>query len=104
MNLCGRLQVLQDMGLPTGVELKTADPVKSEEAVVAASVEEMRPVVTPVETSAATGAANADATDAVEVQTCSVCVMMMSPLLFCSNFTDDMLFISDCSPTRTNPD
>uniref|UniRef100_A0A8C4HBQ3 Interleukin enhancer binding factor 3b n=1 Tax=Dicentrarchus labrax TaxID=13489 RepID=A0A8C4HBQ3_DICLA len=38
------VKVLQDMGLPTGVELKTAEPVKSEEAVVAANVEELRPV------------------------------------------------------------
>lgn len=68
MNLCGQLQVLQDMGLPTGVELKTAEPVKSEEAVVAATVEELKPVVAPVETTtAATGTATADATDAVEV-------------------------------------
>ncbi|XP_023286423.1 interleukin enhancer-binding factor 3 homolog, partial [Seriola lalandi dorsalis] len=59
------VKVLQDMGLPTGVELKTAETVKSEETAVA--VEELRPVVTPIETStAATGAASADATDAVE--------------------------------------
>ncbi|XP_041672901.1 interleukin enhancer-binding factor 3 homolog isoform X2 [Cheilinus undulatus] len=59
------VKVLQDMGLPTGVELKTAEPVKSEEAVVAATVEEMRPVATPVDTTtAATGTANTDSTNA----------------------------------------
>ncbi len=63
------------MGLPTGVDLKTAEPVKSEEAVVAATVEECKPVVTPVEsTTAATGTANADTTDAVEVKISSLCV------------------------------
>lgn len=73
MILCGSFQVLQDMGLPTGVELKTAEPVKSEEAVVTATVEEMRPVVTPVETTtAATGpAATENTADAAEVQSCS---------------------------------
>lgn len=66
INLCGQLQVLQDMGLPTGVELKTAESVKSEEA--PAAVEDLKPVVTPVETTtAATGAANTDTTDALEV-------------------------------------
>ncbi|XP_071387315.1 interleukin enhancer-binding factor 3 homolog isoform X2 [Centroberyx affinis] len=63
------VKVLQDMGLPTGVELKTAEPAKPEEAAAAATtVEELRPVVTPTETTttAATGTANADATDAVE--------------------------------------
>ncbi|KAM9843634.1 interleukin enhancer-binding factor 3 homolog [Aulostomus maculatus] len=61
------VKVLQDMGLPTGVEVKTAEPVKSEEAVVATTVEELKPVVTPIETTAvSTGTANADAADAVE--------------------------------------
>ncbi|XP_044186084.1 interleukin enhancer-binding factor 3 homolog isoform X1 [Thunnus albacares] len=61
------VKVLQDMGLPTGVELKTAEPVKLEEAVAATTVEELRPVVTPIEmTAAATGTANADTTDAAE--------------------------------------
>ncbi|XP_042360185.1 interleukin enhancer-binding factor 3 homolog isoform X1 [Plectropomus leopardus] len=59
------VKVLQDLGLPTGVELKTAEPVKSEEAVVTAAVEELRPVVTPIETST-TATANADTTDAAE--------------------------------------
>lgn len=59
------------MGLPTGVELKTAELVKSEEA--PAAVEDLKPVVTPVETTtAATGAANTDTTDAVEVCSCYV--------------------------------
>ncbi|XP_030591364.1 interleukin enhancer-binding factor 3 homolog isoform X1 [Archocentrus centrarchus] len=62
------VKVLQDMGLPTGVELKTAEPaVKADEAVVANTVEEQKLVVTPVETSTAvTGAANAESTEAVE--------------------------------------
>lgn len=60
------------MGLPTGVEVKT-EPVKSEETEVAATVEELKPVVTAVETTTAvTGTATADTTDAVEVQSCSV--------------------------------
>ncbi|XP_044038446.1 interleukin enhancer-binding factor 3 homolog isoform X1 [Siniperca chuatsi] len=60
------VKVLQDMGLPTGVELKT-ELVKSEEAEVAVAVEELKPVVTPIETTnAATGTANTDTTDAVE--------------------------------------
>lgn len=54
------------MGLPTGVELKTAESVKSDEVPV--TVEDVKPAVMPVETTtAATGAANADTTDAVEV-------------------------------------
>ncbi|XP_059203061.1 interleukin enhancer-binding factor 3 homolog isoform X2 [Centropristis striata] len=58
------VKVLQDLGLPTGVELKT-EPVKVEE--VAIAVEELKPVITPIETSTtATGAAAAEATDAVE--------------------------------------
>lgn len=75
MDLCGQLQVLQDMGLPTGVELKTAEPTKSEEVVVANTVEELKPVVTPVETTtAASGTAAADTTEAAEVQSSSLCV------------------------------
>ncbi|XP_010873291.2 interleukin enhancer-binding factor 3 homolog isoform X2 [Esox lucius] len=61
------VKVLQDMGLPTGVELKTAEPVKTEEATAAAVVEEVKPCVTPVEMdTAATGAASAEATDSAE--------------------------------------
>lgn len=69
------MQVLQDMGLPTGVEVKTAEPAKPEETAAAATtVEELKPVVTPIEAPpAATGTANADATDAVEVQRYSLC-------------------------------
>lgn len=60
------------MGLPTGVEVKT-EPVKSEETEVAVAVEELKPVVTAVETTtAATGTATADTTDGVEVQSCSL--------------------------------
>ncbi|XP_028267395.1 interleukin enhancer-binding factor 3 homolog isoform X2 [Parambassis ranga] len=61
------VKVLHDMGLPTGVELKTAESVKLEEAVVTTAIEEVKPVVTPVDTAtAATGASSADSTDAVE--------------------------------------
>lgn len=98
------MQVLQDMGLPTGVELKTAEPVKSEEAVVAATVEELRPVVTPIETAtAATGAANADSTDAVEVQSCTLVSAnddFVQLVVFCAYFIS---LLSDCSSTGTNP-
>ncbi|XP_029014368.1 interleukin enhancer-binding factor 3 homolog isoform X2 [Betta splendens] len=59
------VKVLQDMGLPTGVEAKTAESIKSEE--LAVPVEDVKPVVLPVETpTASTAAANTDATDAVE--------------------------------------
>lgn len=69
------------MGLPTGVELKTAEPVKAEEAAVPvtaaaavpapAAVEELKPAVAPEEppAAAATGPANPDAADATEVAT-----------------------------------
>uniref|UniRef100_A0AAQ5YF73 Spermatid perinuclear RNA-binding protein n=1 Tax=Amphiprion ocellaris TaxID=80972 RepID=A0AAQ5YF73_AMPOC len=60
------VKVLQDMGLPTGVEVKTAEPVKLEEAVVATTVEELRPVAKLETPTAATGAANADSTLAAE--------------------------------------
>ncbi|KAM3864161.1 interleukin enhancer-binding factor 3 homolog [Diretmus argenteus] len=65
------VKVLQDMGLPTGVELKNAEPAKPEEVAVAVTttptIEEVKPVVsTPIETAPATGTANSDATDAVE--------------------------------------
>ncbi|XP_005468573.1 interleukin enhancer-binding factor 3 homolog isoform X3 [Oreochromis niloticus] len=62
------VKVLQDMGLPTGVELKSPEPaVKADEAVVANTVEQQKPVVPPVETiTAAAGAANAESTEAVE--------------------------------------
>ncbi|XP_063327356.1 interleukin enhancer-binding factor 3 homolog isoform X2 [Pelmatolapia mariae] len=62
------VKVLQDMGLPTGVELKSPEPaVKADEAVVANTVEQQKPVVPPVETITATaGAANAESTEAAE--------------------------------------
>lgn len=106
MNLCGQLQVLQDMGLPTGVELKTAEPVKSEEAEVAVTVEELKPVVKLETATAATGAANADNTDAVEVQSCSLCqqVTIMRRWSFFALILLTVSFLSDCSPTGTNPD
>ncbi|XP_062263323.1 interleukin enhancer-binding factor 3 homolog isoform X1 [Platichthys flesus] len=61
------VKVLLYMGLPTGVEVKTTDPVKLEETETVVKVEELKPVVTPIEPPpAATGAAAADATDAGE--------------------------------------
>uniref|UniRef100_G3NSH7 Interleukin enhancer binding factor 3b n=1 Tax=Gasterosteus aculeatus aculeatus TaxID=481459 RepID=G3NSH7_GASAC len=43
------VKVLQDMGLPTGVELKAAETVKCEEVVVAVPVEDVKPVIIPIE-------------------------------------------------------
>ncbi|XP_047216169.1 interleukin enhancer-binding factor 3 homolog isoform X2 [Girardinichthys multiradiatus] len=53
------VKVLQDMGLPTGVEVKSAEPaVKLEEVVVSTTAEEVKPAATSTESStAATGAA-----------------------------------------------
>ncbi|XP_034055875.1 interleukin enhancer-binding factor 3 homolog isoform X4 [Gymnodraco acuticeps] len=59
------VKVLQDMGLPTGVEVKTE--IKLEEVVVAVTVEEVKPVITPIEApSSSPAAANADGSEAVE--------------------------------------
>lgn len=56
------------MGLPTGIEVKT-EPVKAEETTVTATVEETKPVATPVEnTTATTGTATTETTETVEVQ------------------------------------
>ncbi|XP_056143321.1 interleukin enhancer-binding factor 3 homolog isoform X2 [Lampris incognitus] len=64
------VKVLQDMGLPTGVDLKTAEPVKTEEVVaaaVAATVEESKPVVIPAEPNpAATGTVKTETTETAE--------------------------------------
>ncbi|KAJ8363437.1 hypothetical protein SKAU_G00122680 [Synaphobranchus kaupii] len=56
------VKVLQDMGLPTGVELKTADPVKSEEGT---NDTESNLLTTPTTTAdpSAAGAANSEAAD-----------------------------------------
>ncbi|KAL3054281.1 hypothetical protein OYC64_006582 [Pagothenia borchgrevinki] len=60
------VKVLQDMGLPTGVEVKT-ESIKLEEAVVPVTVEEVKPVITPIEApSSSPAAANADGSEAVE--------------------------------------
>ncbi|CAB1341967.1 unnamed protein product [Coregonus sp. 'balchen'] len=60
------VKVLQDMGLPTGVELKTAEPVKTEE-VAKAIVEDVKPCITPIAMdTAATGADSVEATDGAE--------------------------------------
>lgn len=54
------------MGLPTGVELKTAEPVKTE--VATAVVEEVKPCITPIAMdTAATGEDSVEATDGAEV-------------------------------------
>ncbi|XP_037331246.2 interleukin enhancer-binding factor 3 homolog isoform X3 [Pungitius pungitius] len=59
------VKVLQDMGLPTGVELKAAETVKCEEVVVAVPAEAVKPVITPIEApAAATGPA--DTSEATE--------------------------------------
>lgn len=71
MNVCVDLQVLQDMGLPTGVELKAAETVKCEEVVVAVPVEDVKPVIIPIEAPPATGTANAANADATEVRSSS---------------------------------
>ncbi|KAM9746333.1 interleukin enhancer-binding factor 3 homolog [Menidia menidia] len=61
------VKVLQDMGLPTGVEAKTDPGSKAEEAEVVTAVEEVKPVATPPETTnAATATANADRPEAAE--------------------------------------
>ena len=61
-------QVLQDMGLPTGVELKTTDPVKSDD--VAANDAEPNPLATPTVAAdpSAAGTANSEAADLAEVR------------------------------------
>ncbi|XP_034047071.1 interleukin enhancer-binding factor 3 homolog isoform X2 [Thalassophryne amazonica] len=60
------LKVLQDMGLPTGVEVKNADAEKQKETTGTTEVKS-EPAATPIETAiAAAVTANADATDAVE--------------------------------------
>ncbi|KAM4531273.1 interleukin enhancer-binding factor 3 homolog isoform 2-T2 [Odontesthes bonariensis] len=61
------VKVLQDMGLPTGVEVKTEPAIKVEEVEVPATVEEVKPVETPPETTKpTTETANADRTEAAE--------------------------------------
>uniref|UniRef100_A0A3Q2CLU2 Interleukin enhancer binding factor 3b n=1 Tax=Cyprinodon variegatus TaxID=28743 RepID=A0A3Q2CLU2_CYPVA len=53
------VKVLQDMGLPTGVEVKSEPTVKVEETAVAVTAEEVQPPATPTESSSATTAATA---------------------------------------------
>ncbi|XP_015234852.1 PREDICTED: interleukin enhancer-binding factor 3 isoform X1 [Cyprinodon variegatus] len=61
------VKVLQDMGLPTGVEVKSEPTVKVEETAVAVTAEEVQPPATPTESSSATtAAAPAAATEATE--------------------------------------
>ncbi|XP_035260780.1 interleukin enhancer-binding factor 3a isoform X1 [Anguilla anguilla] len=59
------VKVLQDMGLPTGVEVKTAEPVKGEEGTNDA---ESNPLATPAVAAdpSATGPANSEAADLAE--------------------------------------
>nr|XP_057906464.1 interleukin enhancer-binding factor 3 homolog isoform X1 [Doryrhamphus excisus] len=59
------VKALQDMGLPTGVEAKTPEPIKPEETPV--PLEDVKPVITTTEAApAATGPAVTDNTDAAE--------------------------------------
>lgn len=59
--------MLQDMGLPTGMEVKT-EPVKSEEDTAVAASEELNTVIRAVEqTAVSTTAASVDAPEASEV-------------------------------------
>ncbi|XP_038146348.1 interleukin enhancer-binding factor 3 homolog isoform X4 [Cyprinodon tularosa] len=61
------VKVLQDMGLPTGVEVKSEPTVKVEETAVAVTAEEVQPPATPTESSSATtAAAPPAATEATE--------------------------------------
>ncbi|XP_024141803.1 interleukin enhancer-binding factor 3 homolog isoform X2 [Oryzias melastigma] len=51
------VKVLQDMGLPTGVDVKTPEPaIKTEEPAAAAPVEDVKPVISPALTPAAPNA------------------------------------------------
>ncbi|KAJ8345142.1 hypothetical protein SKAU_G00293350 [Synaphobranchus kaupii] len=59
------VKVLQDMGLPTGVELKTADTVKAEGEPIEAELKTEAPPTAATDTPAA-AAANLDATDDAE--------------------------------------
>ena len=94
------------MGLPTGVEVKTAEPaIKVEEAVVPTTVEEVKPEVTPTETTnATTETANADRTDAAEVSVSASGGLS----LYCpaEHSLSLILFPSQsvCSPAGTNSD
>lgn len=92
------------MGLPTGVELKSPEPaVKADEAVVANTVEQQKPVVPPVETiTAAAGAANAESTEAVEVCVSATSFWVVSCTAQCL-ILPTISFLSDCSPAGTNP-
>ncbi|XP_061555570.1 interleukin enhancer-binding factor 3 homolog isoform X1 [Phycodurus eques] len=61
------VKALQDMGLPTGVELKTPEPVKAEETAVPVIVEDVKPVLTANEVAPMpTGTASVDSTDPAE--------------------------------------
>lgn len=58
------------MGLPTGVEIKTPEPVKTEETPVPVTVPDVKPVITAAEVAPVlTEPVSTDSTDAAEVKT-----------------------------------
>lgn len=62
------------MGLATGVEVKS-EPVKTEDIVIAAPVEELKTVIPPVETTSVPSVTTSvEAPDAAEVTFCSLTV------------------------------
>lgn len=62
------------MGLATGVEVKT-EPAMSEDVVVTAPLEELKTVITPVETTSAPSiTSSVEAPDTAEVTICSLTV------------------------------
>lgn len=62
------------MGLATGVEVKS-EPVKAEDVVIAAPVEELKTVIPPVETASVPSVTTSvEAPDATEVTFCSLIV------------------------------
>lgn len=64
VNFFGCVQVLQDMGLPTGVELKSTEvAVKLEETVVAIAAEEVKPAIIQTESSTATAGATPESAE-----------------------------------------
>lgn len=61
------------MGLATGVEVKT-EPVKPEDVVITTTLEELKTVITPVETTTAPSlTTSVEAPDAAEVTIVSDC-------------------------------
>lgn len=70
------------MGLATGVEVKS-EPVKTEDVVAAAPVEELKTVIPPAETTSAPSVTTSvEAPDAAEVILCSLTVNENRVLFF----------------------